>query len=172
MSDARDELEILRERARRLAEPAPTLGLDEERAQLIVFTRGETKYALDVAYVRELLPLSEYASIPFAPPVCLGISAARGELLAVFDLAALSGETPAAHPSLMLLCGEPARELVLAIDQAIDLVARASALKAPPTEHEGPVLGLDERGFLVLDGEALLADPRFTIDPQHTETSP
>lgn len=172
MSAARDELEILRERARRLAEPAPTLSLDEKRAQLIVFTRGETQYALDVAYVRELLPLSEYERIPFAPPACLGIAAARGELLALFDLAALGGEAPAGPPSLMLLCGEPARELVLAIDQALDLVSRAPTLRAPPSEHEGPVLGLDERGFLVLDGEALLADPRFTIDPKNSETIP
>ena len=168
---AKDELELLRARARRLAEPAQTLGLDDDRAHLIVFTRGQAQYALDVTYVREVLPLTEYAIVPFAPPACLGISAARGELLAVFDLAALGGEVPREPPSLMLRCGEPAHELVLAIDHAVDLVAKAP-LQPAPADHEGPVLGLDARGFLVLDGEALLTDPRFTIDPQQSETNP
>jgi chemotaxis signal transduction protein len=165
------DLEILRARARRLAEPAPTLGLDETHAQQIVFVRAGVRYALDVAYVRELLALSEYVSVPFAPAACLGLCSARGELLALFDLAALVGTPVAEAPSLLLLCGEPARELALAVDEAIDLVAKGP-LQAPPVDHEGPVLGLDERGFLVLDGEALLNDPRLTIDPKHAETGP
>lgn len=171
MSDSQRELEILRERARLLSLPAPTLGLSDAHAQLIVFSRAEQRYALDVEFVRELLPLGEYASVPFAPPACLGLAAARGELLAVFDLAALGNQPPEQAPRLMLLCGEPARELALAVDEAIDLVAKGP-LQAPPEDHEGPVLGLDERGFLVLDGEALLADPRLTIDPTHPEIAP
>jgi purine-binding chemotaxis protein CheW len=165
------ELELLRERAKRLAEPAPTLGLEETSAQLIVFSRAGARYALDVAFARELLPLGEYASVPFAPPACLGLASARGELLALFDLAALTGTPASEAPGLMLVCGEPARELALAVDEAIDLVAKAP-LQPPPPEQGGPVLGFDARGFLVLDGEALLNDPRLTIDPQHAETVP
>jgi chemotaxis signal transduction protein len=171
MSEAA-ELKLLRERARLLALPAPTLGVGDTQAELLVFVRGEARYAIDVQFVRELLPLSEYATVPFAPPACLGLAAARGELLAVFDLAAFERAGPPSEPpGLMILCGDPARELALAVDEAIDLVAKGPLLK-PPVDHEGPVVGLDERGFLVLDGEALLSDPRLTIDPKTPETAP
>jgi purine-binding chemotaxis protein CheW len=172
VSEARDEQRILRERARALALPAPTLGLGETEAQLLVFTRGEARYALDVKFVRELLPLPDYAELPFSPPACLGLLALRGDLLALFDLAALHSATeqPAA-PSLMLLCGEPSRELALAVDEALDLVS-VGPIRRPPEDQDGPVVGFDERGFLVLDGEALLSDPRLTIDPQLAENAP
>jgi chemotaxis signal transduction protein len=166
------ELAILRERARLLALPAPTLGLGDATNELLVFARGAQRYALDVQFVRELLPLREYTRLPSAPVACLGVAAARGELLALFDLGALDrAQLPEAAPHLMLLCGDPARELALAVDEAVDLVAKGP-LKRPPEDHEGPFLGFDERGFLVLDGEALLTDPRLTIDPNHPEISP
>jgi chemotaxis signal transduction protein len=172
VSEAANDLKLLRERARLLALPAPTLGLREDEAQLLVFVRAGVHYALDLSFVRELMPLPECASLPFAPPICLGLAVARGELWAVFDLAALDGTPPAGElPGLMLLCGEPARELALAVDDALDLVAKGP-FKAPPEDHEGPVIGLDERGFLVLDGEALLSDPRLTIDPLKAESNP
>jgi purine-binding chemotaxis protein CheW len=172
VSEAGDEQKILRERARALALPAPTLGLGQSQAQWLVFTRGAARYALDVKFVRELLPLPDYARLPFSPPACLGLAALRGDLLALFDLSALDGAAREAAPaSLMLLCGEPARELALAVDEALDLVAQGP-FRRPPEDQEGPVIGFDERGFLVLDGEALLNDPRLTIDPQPAENAP
>lgn len=164
-----NEERVLRERARALALPAPTLGLEQSTEQLLLFTRGDGRYALDVKYVRELTALPEYAELPFAPPACLGLAALRGDLLALFDLAALTGSRAETAPSLMLLCGEPSRELALAVDQALELVSEGPILRAPE-EQSGPVLGYDERGFLVLDGEALLSDPRLTIDPQTSES--
>ena len=173
MSTRSVELALLRERARALALPAPTLGLGEQSAELMVFTRASVRYALEVRYVRELGPLPEYVSLPFAPPACLGLAAVRGELVSVFDLAALDAHAPNTQaPRLLLVCGDPARELGLALDEAHELVARGAALERPPADSGGPVLGLDPRGFLLLDGEALLSDPRLTIDPQHPETAP
>lgn len=176
MSESPNDERLLRERARALALPAPTLGLEQSTEQLLLFTRGDGRYALDIKYVRELTPLPEYAELPFAPPACLGLAALRGDLLALFDLAALTANNGtekqgAAPPSLMLLCGEPARELALAVDEALELITQGPILR-PPEDQKGPVLGYDERGFLVLDGEALLNDPRLTIDPQTSENAP
>jgi purine-binding chemotaxis protein CheW len=163
MSSARDAREILAERARALAEPVVMPDSQGSRALLLVFARGGARYAIDTRYVLQVVPLTEYTPLPFAPAPCLGLASARGELVPLFDLARLTGAVADdSAPKCMLLCGESKLELGLALDAALDLSEPASTLE-PANDETRLVSGVDARGFVVIDGAALLSDPRLTL---------
>jgi chemotaxis signal transduction protein len=170
MTSARDDRTILAERARALAEPVVLPDVERTRELLLVFARGSARYAIDTRYVIQVVPMAGYAPLPFAPAPCLGLAAARGELLPLFDLTALTGEMPASsEPRSMLLCGESKLELGLAVDEALELVEPSPGLE-PAQDETKLVSGVDARGFVMIDGAALLSDPRLSLP--HQEVSP
>jgi chemotaxis signal transduction protein len=166
MSSTRDD-EVLRERALQLAKPAQPVALPRQGSQLLVFQRAGQLFALDLRWVRELLPISSHIELPFAPAACLGLVGARGELYALFELP-LVLKPRAPVPKLMLLCGEGEAELALAIDEALELVEPGGAVVDPSAEP-GLCAGVDARGFMLIDGAALLADPRLLQPPSMQE---
>ena len=52
---------------------------------------GDDVYAIETAAVREVVAAPELASLPTAPASVLGVFNLRGEIVPVFDLAALLG---------------------------------------------------------------------------------
>lgn len=162
-----DAQAILEERARALAEPVASVEQQSERELLLVFARGSGRYALETRYVIQVVALTDYAPLPFAPAPCLGLASARGELVPLFDLAPLTGDAVAgeSEPRSVLLCGESKLEFGLAVDAALDLIERSASLE-PAHDEKKLVSGVDARGFIVIDGAALLSDPRLTIPPQ------
>jgi chemotaxis signal transduction protein len=182
MSRAHDDYAILQQRARTLALPAVAPERLSARPQLLLFARGSGRYAIDTRFVMQVVPLADYVQIPFAAAPCLGLALARGELLALFDLPGLTGGKVSSEtaPRSMLLCGEVKLEFGLAVDEALDLVD-ASELLEPPwagasgsaheQNHEARLVsGVDARGFIVIDGAALLSDPRLTLQPAKQES--
>lgn len=166
------ERELLTLRAQKLAQPQVALDLDTTERRYLLFARSGAEYAIDTRHVLQVLPVSAHTALPFAPAFNLGLTAARGELLPLFDLAALLGQ-PArdGSPRLMLLCGEQRAELALAVDEALELVARGDLL--PPPSGSSPLIaGVSSRGFTLIDGGELLSDPRLSIDFAQQENLP
>jgi chemotaxis signal transduction protein len=165
-ADTRDD-EVLLARAVQLAKPAASLALPRQTAQLLVFRRAGQQFALDLRFVRELLTISSHIELPFAPAACLGLVGARGELYALFELPLVS-QARAQSPRLMLLCGEGDDELALAIDEALELVEPGDTSVDAGAEP-GLCAGVDARGFMLIDGAALLADSRLLQPPSTHE---
>ncbi|HEX6241604.1 MAG TPA: chemotaxis protein CheW [Polyangiales bacterium] len=161
---ARDD-ELLLERAIQLARPPQPLALPRQGSQLLLFRRAGQLFALDLRFVRELLPISSHIELPFAPAACLGLVGARGELYALFELPLVERRAPL--PRLMLLCGEGDAELALAIDEALELVEPGGTVVDPGAEP-GLCAGVDPRGFMLIEGAALLSDPRL-LQPSTTQ---
>lgn len=164
--------ELLEQRAQLLAQPQVSLQVDTSQTRLMLFARSGARYALDTRFVLEVLAVSAHTELPFTPAFNLGLTSARGELLPLFDLAALLGE-PAREgtPRFMLLCGEHRPELALAVDEALDLVP-GNALLPPPPGASSLIVGIDPSGFTVIDGHELLSDPRLSIDSAQQENPP
>jgi purine-binding chemotaxis protein CheW len=170
MSTTLDPSEVLRARALQLAQPSATFDLAPKGEQLLLFGRAGQTFGLDVRFVREILPVGSYTEVPFAPPICLGLVSARGELFALFDVPLLAAGA-SATPKLMLLCGEGPLELALAADDALALVEPGHLL-APSEGESGLFAGIDPRGFLVIDGAALLSDARLSLSSSNQEVVP
>ena len=163
---ARDD-ELLLARAMQLAKPAQPLSLPRQGSQLLLFRRAGQLFALDLRFVRELVPISSHIELPFAPPACLGLVGARGELYALFELPLVS-QLRAPVPRLMLLCGEGEAELALAIDEALELV-EPGITSVDANAEPGLCAGVDSRGFMLIEGAALLSDARLLQPPSTQE---
>jgi chemotaxis signal transduction protein len=169
--DAREQNQdaraVLEERARSLAQPLVTPDRQSARELLLLFARGTGRYAIDTRYVIQVVSLVDYTPLPFAPAPCLGLASARGELVPLFDLAPLTGDAVSdeSEPRTLLLCGESKLEFGLAVDAALDLIEPSASLE-PAHDERKLVSGVDARGFVVIDGAALLSDPRLTLSHQ------
>jgi chemotaxis signal transduction protein len=118
-----------------------------ELRNVIVFTVGTARYALELRWVREVVSLGFVTGVPTAPAVLGGVCNLHGTILPVLDLGALLG----------LPSGPPARQgdgaLVLEAD---DLVC---ALRVDQVDH---VASLHESEGALVDS---VGRPLTLIDP-------
>lgn len=163
--------EILRERARALAR-VPTEPLEHEGGlELAVFRLGRERYGIEARYVREVMRLVDCTPVPGLPEFFFGVTNLRGEILAVVDLARLlrierEGLTDL---SRLLVVGEREPEFGFLADEIHEVVELAEGALHPPTTalgdaRHGYVRGITADALIVLEGAALLADPRLFFD--------
>lgn len=85
-----DELQVLRERARRLA-PVPQAGSTGDEVEVLeIHSRGQS-FALPLAAVEGVMELASVAALPQAPASVRGLVSFRGEVLVAFELSSLVG---------------------------------------------------------------------------------
>lgn len=65
-------------------------------ASYITFKLGDEVFAIEIAYVREVLDLSEVTRVPMAPPCMRGVVNVRGSAVPVVDLRRKFGLPPVA----------------------------------------------------------------------------
>ncbi len=84
---AEDELrKILRARAQALSAETETAVQEEAAIHVVEFVLAYESYAVESAYVREIIPLTEFTPVPGTPPFVLGIINVRGEIMSVIDI--------------------------------------------------------------------------------------
>jgi purine-binding chemotaxis protein CheW len=155
---------IFAERARALAAPLQD-GDREAPLDLIAFEIGTQKVAVEARYIRAVLPAAEPAPVPGVSDILVGIVNFRGVILPVFRLERVldAGE---AERGATIVFGEHRPEFAI-FANAVEDVADLSASELRAVSWQGgdapAALGLSEGALNVLDGRALLADPRFYI---------
>lgn len=163
---------LLDERARHLAAP---VGREDDRGpllEIVTFSLGAESFAIEAALVRDVVRLTSLTPVPGTPDFVLGVVNLRGEVLMVADLRKLLGlERPGITDlSRILVLGDERVEFGLLVDSTheLRLLGRAEIL-APPGGR-GPVdarflVGVTREAMAVLDGRALLQDPRLLVGP-------
>lgn len=179
--DERDR-DLLAQRAAQLARPraAADASAREARAPFAIFERSGVRYALHPHFVFEVSRVLSPTPLPLAEPHWLGVSSLHGELLAVVDLAVLFGHgappplgesvghdayAAERRSSLVLVLGSERRELALLIDRVHEARPLLEALTPVPAGEAVSKLlvGTTDDNVRVLRGDALLLDPRLTI---------
>lgn len=157
----------LAERARRLAQVAAAPA-SAATLPLVRFGTDGVEWALSDRWVRGLVRAERLAALPGTPPYIAGVTHQRGDLVLVVDLPALMGTAPPAPAAdrLLLILGDTRDEVALVVASAVDTdaIAQSELLSAPHPLSEDDarlVLGVTRDGCTVLDGAALLADPRL-----------
>jgi purine-binding chemotaxis protein CheW len=162
---------VLDERARALAcvpeqAPAPA-----ETLEIVAFTLAEERYALETHHVREVVLRPALTPVPGAPAFLAGVMNLRGEIVAVMDLRPFLGlpAVAAAEPGPVLVLGGERTEFGVRADTVESVTrVRADGIFDPPEATTGPgrgfLRGVTADALAVLDGSALLADPRLFID--------
>ena len=160
---------VLEERALALAR-VPAEADDAESIEAVVFSLADERYAIETTYVREVVRLGEVTSLPGAPDFFAGVVSLRGQVLAVVDLRRLFGLSAAGSVSMtrLVVLGDERPEFGVLAETVSEVVAlRAGQLLDPAggaglaAEH---IRGVTDAALIVLDGAALLRDPRLYID--------
>jgi purine-binding chemotaxis protein CheW len=82
---------------------------------------GDESYAVPVEHVLEVAELGDVAPVPGAPPTVLGVRNLHGEVVPVFDLAAVLGIARDAGAGRLLVAEDGGRHAGLAVDEVSDV---------------------------------------------------
>jgi purine-binding chemotaxis protein CheW len=83
---AEEKKRILRERAIKLARPPEQDDRSQQFLEVIEILLAHERYAVEVAYVREVYPLKDLTTVPCTPSFVLGIINVRGQIVSVTDV--------------------------------------------------------------------------------------
>jgi len=160
---------IMDARARKLAaRPAPVTG---DQLALAIFELAGERYAVELRWVHEVARLTDYTPVPGTPDHVVGLTSLRGDILAVIDLRKLFELTTSGldDQSRLVVLGDRHGEIGILVDRALgaSTIPAAGVLVTPPgiaPAARSCVRGVTEDAMIVLDGKALLSDPRLVID--------
>jgi purine-binding chemotaxis protein CheW len=169
---------ILAERARVLARPLEAAVAAISDLRLATFALANERYGIEAHLVVEISRLLDYTPLPHAPPHLVGITNVRGEILPVFDLRALLGLSRRALDDLsrLVVLGKERAEFGILADSTREFVALSAMDLFPPPasvsdDSRRYLRGVTKDALIVLDGSALLEDPRLFCD-QGAEARP
>ncbi len=169
-SAAPNATERLAQRARALARPLPTEPLPSEFCEVLMFGVHSDSYAIETRWVCEVVRGMPVTTVPGNHDPLCGFINLRGEVLPVM---CLPGQRPperlrhAENWVLVLGRDRPAFGLAVSAVEDVETIP-LDAILAPPkqiTVGQNPLMrGVTAAARIVLQGDAVLDDPRFVID--------
>lgn len=166
----RDILDILENRARRLAvDPSPSKS-QGPCLTVVEFRIAHEIYALPILRIRAIHPLRQLTWIPGVPDFIRGVINLRGEIISVVDLKVFF-ELPDGdftRLSHVIILSSPEMEFGILADEILGVseIAEHEIQPALPTLtgiREDYLKGVTGDGRVVLDDEKLRADPKMRI---------
>lgn len=155
---------VLEERARLLARPLEAEGAARDAVPRVTFALAGETYAVEAGCVVEVARLEHLTPIPGAEPPLFGVTAWRGDLLALYDLRSALGLPATALDDMqwIVVLGRGRAAFGILADRPGEMVEIAPAQVRPAGDaipRSPLVLGLTPDAMVVLDGERLLALP-------------
>lgn len=159
---------ILMERARLLAEPHRSSRAASCDLDLLCFRIGKARYGIEPRYLHSVGRLGELTLLPHVADHVRGLTAVRGEIVIVIDLARFHAQEVPGLIDLnhLVVLGVEAAEFGILVDEVDDLEKIASDGARLPADGMAPlahVRGVTDTGLSVLDGAGLLAEPAFYV---------
>ena len=161
---------VLDERARALARATAAAPTPEQILEVLVFSLGRERYAIESRHVREVMRTGELTPVPGTPSFVVGITNLRGEILLVVDLRKVFhvSATGLSDLARVIVLGDVRPELGVLADETHEIQAMArSDLHEPPESIAGiardHLLGVTASAVVVLNGASLLADERMYV---------
>ena len=129
--------------------------------QALLLPVGLEWYAIEITRVRETVASPALTGVPTAPPTLLGVFNLRGEIVPLFDTAALLGVKPMAvttHAAVVETALGVAGLAVSAMPQSVELEEAVGLSEAPGTLAS---YALGSRLATLIDADRLLAPARI-----------
>jgi purine-binding chemotaxis protein CheW len=158
---------ILAERARLLTQPIVT-EVAVASVDLIAFSAGNERYAIAAPFVQRLERLDRITPLPGAAAHFTGIINVHGQLMALIDLRLLLGGAPCTNASFAVVVGAERTEFGIIAESLLDLQPVPLDTLHAPDGARAIVQRLLPDGTAVIDGPALLADPRLIAGEETT----
>lgn len=129
--------------------------------QIVAFSLGTETYGVDIASVREIIPIQKIVSVPRAPEFVEGIINLRGRVIPVLDLRKHFGfEQKKGDPNQRIVLVEAGSESVGVIVDAVSSVLRiaedsvepaAAVIVGPEVEYIQGIAKVDDGLIVLLD---------------------
>jgi purine-binding chemotaxis protein CheW len=162
---------LMATRALALARATSRADVRRESIEILTFDLAGEHYAIEARYVQTVMRMSEYGALPHAPAHFVGLSAVRGELVAVVDLRQLLHvDRPGLGDlSRMIVLGTEQAELAILADLVHEVTFLAvDDLRPAPDFATGIereyLRGITASALIVLDGRAILDDQKLHLD--------
>lgn len=162
---------LMDERARILARVPAEPATAAQELEVVVFEFAGQAYAIETVYVRQVVRFLSLTPLPGAPDFLAGIMNLRGQMLAVIDLGKFCGGTTEhpTEPSRILVLGSARPEFGVLADTVQEVAVlpeeRVRTPELPQSQIGSECLrGVTAEGLIVLNGAALLRDPRLFVD--------
>jgi purine-binding chemotaxis protein CheW len=162
--------DVLDERARRLSTPL-TADPGGDSLEVLTFGLGSARYAIEQGFVHEVVRLQNITPVPGTPSFVAGLTNHRGHILCLIDVREALGlpTAPTNDLARIIVLGEQTMEFGLLAERADDTRSIPLATLRPLPEgmvgsNRGLYRAMTRDGLIVLDGRALLHDPRFVVD--------
>lgn len=157
---------ILETRAHALATPRDVSVTPAATIDVLPLVIGGASYLIESRFVCELVRTPVVAAVPRAPAFVAGLMNRRGQLLPVFDLAFYLGLADVRNTTIAALAilGTEAAEFAIIVTGVEPARRIASgSICHPAGVEEKHIYGLANDGSPLLDGSAILADPRLIL---------
>jgi purine-binding chemotaxis protein CheW len=165
-----DPKEILRMRARALAQTAHLAPAEGKLIELIEFRLAEERYAIESIHVQEVCTLKELTPLPCTPLFVRGIVNVRGHIFPVLDLKRFFDLPEQGITDLhrIILVRRHDMELGLLADsvvgvQLIPLESLQSSLPTLTGIRAEYLKGVTADGLVVLEMTRILSDPKIVV---------
>ncbi len=170
-----EALKILKARARTLAQTPPEdEGKPSDTLAVTEFLLAHERYALEFRFIREICPLKELTPLPFTPPFVLGIMNLRGQILSVIDFRQYVGLPAKGITELnrVVILKSGDMEFGILADAILGMRTMPRREMRQPPIQSGIlahfIMGMAPDGFIVLDGEKILADRKIVVEEERT----
>ncbi len=158
--------QLLRERAKRLAQKSSLPEEIKDAREIVLFTLNNETYAVEVQQIKAIQPLGEITRLPGLAKVVPGVITFSGIIYTVFDLKQIFGLQPQASGEQHLIIIEhPHLKVCFLIDRVIDY--RIISEKEIQTQVTG--IKSKEKGYikgLLKDSTVLIDVPNILKDQQ------
>ncbi len=170
--DPQNQRDILKSRAAALAmQEQPDAAAEAgETIETVGFVMAGEAYGIELAFIREILPLKQLTPLPGVPVFVSGIINLRGEILSIVNLRVLfeldAGPRPPGRYVLILSSPEMAFGIEVEGITGIQKIPENALQAALPTlsgQGKKYLKGLSDSGMAVIDGGKLLADPDLVV---------
>jgi purine-binding chemotaxis protein CheW len=166
------EKDLLKARALALARE-PAREQPGESLELLEFLLSSERYAIEMSWVRETLPLKELTSVPCTPPFVLGLINVRGRIVSVIDIKRFFDlpEKGLSDLNKVIVVHGKGMEFGILADaisgvRSIPLAELQPSLPTLTGIREEYLKGVTGERLVVLDGEKLLTDGRIVINEE------
>jgi purine-binding chemotaxis protein CheW len=161
---------ILKERARELARENRGDGAAVESMDLLEFRLASERYAVECAFVREVLSLKALTPLPGTPPFVLGIANLRGQIVSIIDFRSFFGIPALGLGELnkVIVVRDDKMEFGILADEVLGVRAIPRAAVQPPIPTLAGIgaeylIGIADSGIVIIDAKAILEDERIVV---------
>lgn len=166
--------EILRQRAEILAIEPKLEEAPEGRLEYVEFLLAGEHYGLPLRFVREIVPLKDFSSVPCTPAFILGLINLRGQILTVIDLRKffdLPGKGISDRLNKVIVLKSDEMEVGILADSVVQvgsiLLSELQPSLATFTGIRAEYLcGITSERMVVLDAGRILSDPALLVDEE------